>query len=417
MAETESPQMEGAPAAEAPRQAGKNIWLQFLIFAWPFLLGLVLMIVFLAAGYAIFAKMRGETPPERDPKSGGNVACSGISIPGLTPEFYGFVKDAAAKYLNGDEAHLIAMIQNEAGWYEKAKNTESSASGLGQFLNSSAKGWPEFIGGDDKHGTNWPTGSIFQLPNGSFDSLTDNQKKDSRFEGKRSIYAAAHYMSNIMSQRNKDFITAYRDHYSGGNASAASKVESYYQKYINGGGCDVLNIINTLPVAQTGGIIDYPRLVTDKGIGGKALKASRRITWHKYELYRPNSKDLAEGMLSAAFSRNGKGLPEYRAGGVLSADFLTRSNNWHECAALIYFALNNNGFSVGQGELQGSKGLGDTSKFTYISSGSVSTGQPVMKRGDVIHFLSSGCGDFVNRGSKTGCSPYGTGNAHWAIAY
>ena len=169
--------------------------------------------------------------------SGDKVDCSGLKF---NSTYYPWVKDAAAKYIGGDEAALIAMIQIESGWDPTAANPTSSAAGLGQFLTSSAKGWPEFTGGDDKHGTTWPAGTLYDQPRGHSD--------DARFEAKRSIYAAAHYVGGLMT-RYGSVGAAYQEGYHGycknmsnpdcqsqlaAAKSARVKLEKYYNDLKSG---------------------------------------------------------------------------------------------------------------------------------------------------------------------------------------
>ncbi|MDO8513634.1 MAG: D-alanyl-D-alanine carboxypeptidase family protein [bacterium] len=159
------------------------------------------------------------------------VDCSGVA--NVPSKYMSWVKDAASKYLGGDDALLIALVQNESGWDPHAKNISSSthAVGLGQFQPGSARGWPEFVGGDDKHGMVWPTGKVYDgMP----------PADDTRFDAKRSIYAAAHYLSSTAKLHNGDYFMGYEKNYHGGSygATARKKMEEYYAKVRKG--CTVL---------------------------------------------------------------------------------------------------------------------------------------------------------------------------------
>jgi murein DD-endopeptidase MepM/ murein hydrolase activator NlpD len=119
--------------------------------------------------------------------------------------FLPWVSDAAAKYLRGDQAVLIALIQTESSWNPTAAAQGSSAAGLGQFVTGTARGYKEFVGGDDKNGIIWPAGTVYDNP--------DEQPGDARFDPKRSIYAAAHKFGSDMQRHNHDPETAYIEGY------------------------------------------------------------------------------------------------------------------------------------------------------------------------------------------------------------
>lgn len=119
--------------------------------------------------------------------------------------FLPWVSDAAGKYLRGDQAVLIALIQTESSWNPDASAPGSSAAGLGQFVTATARGYKEFVGGDDKNGTVWPAGTIYDNP--------DSQPSDARFDPKRSIYAAAHKFGADMRRHNHSPETAYIESY------------------------------------------------------------------------------------------------------------------------------------------------------------------------------------------------------------
>lgn len=195
---------------------------------------------------------------------GAQTDCSGLKF---NSTYYPWIKDAAAKYLGGDEAALIAMIQIESSWNPNAANSGSSAAGLGQFLTSSAKGWKEFAGGDDKHGIIWPAGKLYDQPSSNPD--------DARFDPKRSIYAAAHYIGGLIG-RYGSVGAAYQEGYHGyckdmGSSSCQNqlaeakkgraRLEDYYNKLKSGGGCTqpaaVVGVSNgsclPVPYIQQGG--------------------------------------------------------------------------------------------------------------------------------------------------------------------
>ncbi len=152
--------------------------------------------------------------------AGGNtISCANVA--NVPSAYMPWVKDASGKWLGGDEAALIALIQLESSWdpknYPKQRIQEgknkgqliSEAAGLGQFLTSTARGMNEFSGGSDSKGKNWPAGELIH-PN------PEGAPNDARFDPERSIYAAAHYMNQ------GKFLTRglgemYEVHYHGGS--------------------------------------------------------------------------------------------------------------------------------------------------------------------------------------------------------
>lgn len=102
-------------------------------------------------------------------------------------EWLEWIRQAADVHLGGDQAALIALIHQESRFVvdatpkDKDGNTVSSAVGLGQFIESTAKAQPEFNGeSEDFGGKKWTNGYI------------DN--KDPRLDPQRSIFAAASYL-------------------------------------------------------------------------------------------------------------------------------------------------------------------------------------------------------------------------------
>lgn len=152
--------------------------------------------------------------------NGNTLDCSGAaSVPA---DYMPWVKDAAKKYLKGDEALLIAVIQQESGWNpteknineDKSKGVITHAVGLGQFQPRTAKEWPEFAGGDDKNGTAWPAGVIY-------DGVPPSN--DARFDPKRSIYAVAHYLYTSAKSQGGDYFLGYEKVYHGGASGPAAR--------------------------------------------------------------------------------------------------------------------------------------------------------------------------------------------------
>lgn len=164
-------------------------------------------------------------------RGGSGYDCSGVTK--LSTEQYTYVRDAASLHLAGDEAALIALIEIESSWNPKANN--GNAAGLGQFMPGTARGFKEFVGGDDKHGNTWPAGNVYD---------DASHADDARFDEKRSIYAAAHYLSGAI-QEEGNFLDAYEFRYHGGSTpeqkaeahKARLRLEEVYNKLKSGGGC------------------------------------------------------------------------------------------------------------------------------------------------------------------------------------
>ena len=178
----------------------------------------------------------------------GRYDCSGVSSIKVPDDYKQWVKSASDIYLSGDQAKLIALIQNESSWTINANANTTSALGLGQFLKSTAENMPEFVGGDDKHGTVWLGGCVA-------DQCKTGQT-DSRLDPQRSIYAVAHLLNTQLSAHNNNFKDAYVLGYHGGTTDAQkaeaekgwTRIEGYYNDLITGGQCSAeIAVIPPLP--------------------------------------------------------------------------------------------------------------------------------------------------------------------------
>jgi len=196
-------------------------------------LGLVLMVgIFTIVFIGIIGVFNGNAfELTGNEGTGSGYDCSGVAS--ISSENYTYVRDAAAIHLSGDEPALIAVIQIESGW--RADATNGNAAGLGQFMPGTAKGFKEFVGGDDKHGTTWPAGIVYD---------DSSHSDDARFESQRSIYATAHYLSGAISEMG-NLGDAYEFRYHGGSTDAQKaeahqarlRLEEIYNKLKTGGGC------------------------------------------------------------------------------------------------------------------------------------------------------------------------------------
>jgi hypothetical protein len=167
----------------------------------------------------------------------GSVDCSGVT--NIKAEYLPWIKDAAAKWLGGDEAALIALIQIESAWNPKAVPRSkdggllSSAKGFGQFLTGTANERPEFKGGNDGTGRFWSAGTISD----------GDDPDDARYDPERSIYATAHYLGELMKlpSNHHDIGLTYYNNYHGGHNEEGRKgrerLEKVYAELKSGGGC------------------------------------------------------------------------------------------------------------------------------------------------------------------------------------
>lgn len=180
---------------------------------------------------------------------GGEVSGPVIDCGGATkvPQVWmPWVREAANKYLEGNQAQLVALIQVESGWNPRAcyRGSENSdATGLGQFLASTASGFPEFVGGDDKHGRRWPSGKLYS-------HIQCPPSDDARYDPERSIFATAHLLRGHL-RRYGNLRTAYIEGYHGyckqatpkcqrqkaGAERSADKLMSVYNQLIERGQC------------------------------------------------------------------------------------------------------------------------------------------------------------------------------------
>ena len=182
--------------------------------------------------------------------SGSSINCSDVE--NVSAELLGYVADAANLYLKGDQAALVALIQIESSWNPKAENNESSARGLGQFIDRTARGYKEFVGGDDDPRDDWPGPSKTWPAGKIYDNPSYNEHPDdARFDPKRSIYAAGHLLGGHLKDYPGSVGDAYEFGYHGGS-TAEQKAEAKegrgrlmeaYAELLNGGGCKEAEII------------------------------------------------------------------------------------------------------------------------------------------------------------------------------
>ncbi|QQG49743.1 MAG: M23 family metallopeptidase [Candidatus Berkelbacteria bacterium] len=170
-------------------------------------------------------------------QTAGATACGNAIDFVKNAEYLPWVGNASAIYLKGDQAVLIALIQTESSWNPKASAKGSSAAGLAQFVTGTASGYPEFVGGNDKHGTTWDGGKVYPNP--------DEHPDDARFDPERSIYAAAHKFGADMKKYKDDpeqaYIEGYHTHKNDAQLkeaqAGAKRMMDAYNKLKSGGNC------------------------------------------------------------------------------------------------------------------------------------------------------------------------------------
>lgn len=173
-------------------------------------------------------------------------------ITNVNPDYIPYAQAAAAKWLGGDTNILYALIQVESKWDASAKNRVSSASGLGQFITGTARGYTELTGGSDvmRRGKKisaaperiWEPATVFDDPKSHF-------PEDARFNPERAIFAVAHKMSGALSG-GRSLLDAYAVSYHGFNANdergrsiaygAGNKFVSVYKQLEKNGGCQII---------------------------------------------------------------------------------------------------------------------------------------------------------------------------------
>ncbi len=102
---------------------------------------------------------------------------------------------AAAQHLGGDQAMLLALIEQESGFNRYSVAGSSTAAGMAQFITSTARSKAEFVGGADGAGKTWPTGIVYDR------ASQERTPDDARFDPERSIFAAARLLGHYLNQR------------------------------------------------------------------------------------------------------------------------------------------------------------------------------------------------------------------------
>lgn len=137
---------------------------------------------------------------------GSQVTNDCNELKNLPPEYRQWLKEAADKYLGGDQAALWALIQVESNWKRTITNP-GGAAGLGQFLPSTARGMSEFKGTP-----------IYDHAEGHSD--------DGRFNAQKSIFAAARYFRDHGFKNGAEIGQAYGVGYHTGFLSKKPKIRA-----------------------------------------------------------------------------------------------------------------------------------------------------------------------------------------------
>lgn len=392
-----------------------------------FFISLAVFIVVFVLAAAIGTAMAAVGGLNGDPTqrtTGGNGTISGCGVPddyatvfsngvsgtGVSPALIG------ATFYAGEHGSSWPSISGP--W---ASNTSSGASGAFQFMpctwnGSGAPGCSKSeldAKNGDQRGIAYLTDTAKILSYGGLgrDSGTDGADVQDINDAAKG--AAAMFKANLATQHGTEeekikkaiYLYNHDDPY----------VARVYAAYLEFQICVTGDVLGIIPTASgpASGIIDFSGAgVRNNGIGPGTRHTLENSKW---ELWRPKSAQLLEKMMSTLEPKVGSlTLPDYNAPGNAERIW---SQNSHQCAATVHYALRNgalSGFS-GTSQLQDTTSSFVTNNFTYIAPASALNGQPPYQRGDIIHFLSSGCSD--KKSGKDGCSPYNTGNGHWAIAF
>ncbi len=203
-----------------------------LVVVLVILLGVGLFLIpFIGLGALVGKKLNQDA-------SDGLRNCANLNLGSVnvSEEYLPWIDDAAAQYLQGDRAILIALIQRESSWNpHNYFRGDGSAAGLGQFVYDTATGYKEFTGKKDAIGIEWPPGKLYNAKPTRYEDHPD----DARFDPKRSIYATAHKFNAALARNNNDPVNAYINSY---HTYSNAKQEEEARK----GAADMMRIYNQL---------------------------------------------------------------------------------------------------------------------------------------------------------------------------
>lgn len=174
--------------------------------------------------------------------TGPAVDCGGANVP---EEYMPWVKEAADKYLGGDQAKLIAVIQFESG-FNRWAISYGGAVGLGQFIASSARTKQAFQGSsiydvEPRTGPIIPGTNVRSVTKEDAEIFRKTHPDDGRFDPERSLKAAAELLYYGLQRAGGDFRRAYAESYNGeaGNKKYenADKMMVIYNQLIQSGKC------------------------------------------------------------------------------------------------------------------------------------------------------------------------------------
>lgn len=169
------------------------------------------------------------------------IDCSGAKIPKI---YLPVIKQAAARYLDGDEAKLIAVISFESD-FSAADISNTGAVGLGQWVVDD-KTWDAQKNGPFK-------GLLIKVvPRVDRLHITETEKQsfrvtypqEGRLQPEPNILATAYDLKKDLKLKNGDFRLAYAEVYNAEGAPKqyqnADKMMAIYNKITGDGGCKAL---------------------------------------------------------------------------------------------------------------------------------------------------------------------------------
>lgn len=165
--------------------------------------------------------------------SGGPViglerrSCAGVRavLSNIPQEYVAFIAQAADRWLSGDQAKLIAVIQFESG-FDRLNMSSTGAVGIGQFIKTTAQQQTSFQGStiytvEPRNGPLIVGTSVHSLTESDKQTFRQNRPDDGRFDAQRSINAVAellHTGFQIAADKDGrpgDFKWVYAVHYNG----------------------------------------------------------------------------------------------------------------------------------------------------------------------------------------------------------
>jgi len=170
------------------------------------------------------------------------------------PELYlPVIKQAAKRYLGGDEAALIAVISVEAPRFDRTAISGTGAVGLGQFVVPKGPQGAQSLSKFYFQGlpiVRVPRANPPKVTTSEKQAFRDNYPNEGRLQYSPSIFASAHLLGNAVKKYNGDVGKAYAEGYNGSTAiqsngkmekeNASERVVKIYNSLNTDGGCKAL---------------------------------------------------------------------------------------------------------------------------------------------------------------------------------